>query len=63
MHRVMVGKRNRKTYPGPGVFEDAALSLTAGGRWTLRFSAYVRTEPAKPRRSRRRAHARQGSSA
>ena len=37
---VQLGERNRRAYPGPGVFEDGQLVQTSGGRWDLRHSAY-----------------------
>lgn len=48
--RIALGEKNRKAYPGPGVFEDAALEQLAGGRWNLRYSAYKTSNPQKKTR-------------
>lgn len=57
--RVTLGRKNRKTCPGPSVFMDAALQQVAGGRWKLLHSAVLSQtsqtcEAASPRATRRR---------
>ncbi len=44
---IVLRAKNRKAYPGPGVFKDAALEQVAGGRWNLYYSAYEHAEPVK----------------
>ncbi len=45
--RIVLRAKNRKAYPGPGVFKDADLKQIAGGRWELYYSAYEHAEPVK----------------
>jgi hypothetical protein len=49
---VRLGPRNRKTYPGPGVFHHAILEQFAGSRWELRFAAYEALSAAPIKKAR-----------